>query len=160
MLVLCGARISEVLALTPERIDDGNCAINFETLKRRKRGVIRSVPVPKKLLLYLEGVHHYRAAQSNPKAAGRRLWPWCRTTAWRRVKLVMRSAMVPYFVAQPKALRHAFGAEAALNQITLTLIKKWMGHSRVETTEIYTSLIGKEERMLACLTWKKAEKLL
>ena len=72
----------------------------------------------------------------------------------------MRSAMVPYFVAQPKALRHAFGAEAALNQITLTLIKKWMGHSRVETTEIYTSLIGKEERMLACLTWKKAEKLL
>jgi site-specific recombinase XerD len=68
--------------------------------------------------------------------------------------------MVPYFVAKPKALRHAFGAEAALNQIALTLIKKWMGHSRIETTEIYTSLIGKEERALARLTWKNTEKLL
>lgn len=83
VLALCGARISEVLALTPERIDDGNCAINFETLKRRKRGVIRSVPVPRKLLYYLDGVHHYRGAQLDPKDAGQRLWPWCRTTAWR-----------------------------------------------------------------------------
>jgi integrase/recombinase XerD len=160
VLVLCGARISEVLALTPEQIDDGNSAINFETLKRRKRGVIRSVPVPRKLLHYLEGVHHYRRAQANPDDAGKRLWPWCRTTAWRRVKYVMGRAMVPYFVSKPKALRHSFGAEAALNQITLTLIKKWMGHSRIETTEIYTSLIGKEERALARLTWKNAEKLL
>mgnify|MGYP002386086088 FL=1 len=73
VLVLCGARISEVLALTPERIDDGNCAINFETLKRRKRGVIRSVPVPKKLLYHLESIHHYRCAQSDPETASRRL---------------------------------------------------------------------------------------
>jgi integrase len=160
VLVLCGARISEVLALTPERIDDGNCAINFETLKRRKRGVIRSVPVPKRLLLYLEGVHHYRGVQGDPEAACRKLWPWCRTTAWRRVKFVMRRAMVPYFVSKPKALRHAFGAEAALNQVALTLIKKWMGHSRIETTEIYTSLIGREERALARLTWRREEKLL
>src|ERR1700759_3108574 len=33
VLTLCGARISEVLALTPERIDDTNCTITFETLK-------------------------------------------------------------------------------------------------------------------------------
>lgn len=160
VLALCGARISEVLALTPERIDDGNCAITFETLKRRKRGVFRSVPVPKKLLDLLECVHCYRLAQADPDAAVKRLWPWCRTTAWRRVKFVMRKAMVPHFVAKPKSLRHAFGAEAALNQVALTLIKKWMGHSRVETTEIYTSLIGNEERSLARLTWKNAEKLL
>jgi site-specific recombinase XerD len=68
--------------------------------------------------------------------------------------------MVPYFVSKPKALRHAFGAEAALNQVALTLIKKWMGHSRIETTEIYTSLIGREERALARLTWRREEKLL
>lgn len=71
----------------------------------------------------------------------------------------MNRALVPHFVSNPKALRHAFEAEAALNQVALTLIKKWMGHSRIETTEIYTSLIGKEERELARLTWKKAEKL-
>jgi integrase len=160
VLALSGARISEVLALTPEHIDDGNCAINFETLKRRRSGVIRAVPVPRKLLSYLEGVHRYRRAASDPEEARKRLWPWCRTTAWRRVKYVMRRAMVPHSVAKPKALRHAFGAEAALNQVALTLIKKWMGHARIETTEVYTSLIGKEERALASLTWKDAEKLL
>jgi site-specific recombinase XerD len=64
------------------------------------------------------------------------------------------------FRGSPKALRHAFGAEAALRQITLTLIKKWMGHARLETTEVYTTLIGKEERAMAQLTWKACKKLL
>src|ERR1700761_6540622 len=44
VLMFSGARISEVLALTPERIDDGNQTIIFETLKRRSKGVYRAVP--------------------------------------------------------------------------------------------------------------------
>jgi integrase len=102
VLALCGARLSEVLALTPEHIDDGNCAINFETLKRQKAGVIRAVPVPRKLLYYLDGVHHYRDAQANAACADKPLWPWGRTTAWRRVKFVMRRAKVPHFVAHQR----------------------------------------------------------
>lgn len=156
VLAFSGARISEVLALTPDRIDDGNSAINFETLKRRERGIIRAVPVPQKLLDYLHSVHRYREAQLNPVLADTRLWPWSRTTAWRRVKEIMRLAREPEHVSKPKALRHAFGAEAALNQVSLSLIKKWMGHAKLETTEIYTSLIGDEERSLARLTWRRA----
>jgi integrase len=156
VLAFSGARISEVLALTPERIDDGNCAINFETLKRRRLGIIRAVPVPRKLLDYLDTIHHYRRAQPDSAQASERLWPWSRTTAWRRVKEVMRLAHEPEYVSQPKALRHAFGAEAVLNQVSLSLVKKWMGHAKLETTEIYTSLIGKEERSLAQLTWRRA----
>ena len=156
VLTFSGARISEVLALTAERIDDGNCAINFETLKRRQRGIIRAVPVPHKLLDYLDSIHQYRDAQLDTVRAGTRLWLWSRTTAWRHVKRVMRLAREPEHVSKPKALRHAFGAEAVLNQVSLSLIKKWMGHSKLETTEIYTSLIGKEERSLARLTWRRA----
>jgi len=156
VLAFCGARISEVLALTPDRLDDGNFAINFETLKRRQRGVIRAVPVPSALLDYLDTVHGYRAALSDSRQSAVRLWSWSRTTAWRKVKAVMLMADEPTFVSTPKALRHAFGAEAALNQVSLTLIKKWMGHAKLETTEIYTSLIGDEERALARLTWRQA----
>jgi len=156
VLAFCGPRISEALALTPERIDDGNAAINFETLKRRQKGVSRAVPVPRKLLDHLNAVHHYREAQLDVSRASERIWPWSRTTAWRRVKEVMRLSRQPEYVAKPKALRHAFGAEAALNQVSLTLVKKWMGHAKLETTEIYTSLIGKEERYLAQLTWRRA----
>lgn len=156
VLAFCGARISEVLALTPERIDDGNMAINFETLKRRRRGIFRAVPVPRGLLDYLDSVHYYRKAQNNPGQASERLWSWSRTTAWRRVKEVMHLANQPEYVSKPKALRHAFGAEAALNQVSLSLIKKWMGHAKIETTEVYTALVGAEERKLASLTWRSA----
>jgi integrase len=158
VLSLSGARISEVLALTFERIDEANGAINFETLKRRKRGIIRAVPVPRNLLVYLDGVHKYRDAQRDPPAAVKRLWTWSRTTAWRRVQGVMRGAASPDYLSKPKSLRHAFGAQAALNRVPLALIKKWMGHARIETTEIYTSLIGKEERALAQLTWDSVPK--
>jgi integrase/recombinase XerD len=65
----------------------------------------------------------------------------------------MRLAANPDHLSMPKSLRHAFGAEAALKRIPLTLIKKWMGHARIETTEIYTTLVGDEERALARLTW-------
>ncbi len=65
----------------------------------------------------------------------------------------MRLSKGPDYLAKPKSLRHAFGAEAALRKVPLTLIKKWMGHAKLETTEIYTALTGKEERALARLTW-------
>jgi integrase len=157
VLMFSGARISEVLALTPERIDDANGTINFETLKRRKKGVIRAVPVPKSLLVYLDGVHRYRAAQLNSNFAGEPLWTWSRTTAWRRVKQVMRKAAHPEHVSKPKSLRHAFGAAAAVNRVPLTMIMKWLGHARLETTQIYTSLVGKEERELAQRNWHPLE---
>jgi integrase/recombinase XerD len=160
VLAFSGARISEVLALTPERIDDANGTINFETLKRRKRGHIRAVPVPKNLLFYLDSVHRYRDAQHDPERADSRLWKFSRTTAWRRVKAVMQRAEHPHYLSQPKSLRHAFGAEAALSGIPLTMVKKWLGHARIETTEIYTTLVGREERAVARQTWKRIGKLL
>ncbi len=88
-LAFTGARISEVLALTPERIDKGNCAIVFECLKRRERGIFRAVPVPLGLLMMIERVHGIGTPDHAP---AERLWTWCRTTAWKRVKLVMHIA--------------------------------------------------------------------
>ncbi|MGN6149079.1 MAG: tyrosine-type recombinase/integrase [Rhizomicrobium sp.] len=153
VLTLCGARISEVLALTPERIDDADATIIFRTLKQRGKVLYRAVPVPRRLLQYLNGVHHYRDAQRDPELAIRPLWPWSRTTGWRHVKHVMRQTSNPAHLATARALRHAFGAEASTKSISLTLIKKWMGHADIRTTEIYTSLVGKEERALARRIW-------
>jgi integrase/recombinase XerD len=157
-LVFTGARISEILALTPERLDEANGAINIETLKRRQRGIIRAIPVPLKLFDLLDAVHNFRTAQLEPISACERLWPWSRTTAWRRVKDVMHRAGEPEHVSQPKALRHAFGAEATLKMISPLLVQKWMGHARRETTQTYTTLVGAEERSLARITWQGAAK--
>jgi len=51
-----GGRISEVLALTPASIDIESGAVSIQTLKRRKRGVIRQVPLPPDVLDELESV--------------------------------------------------------------------------------------------------------
>jgi integrase len=160
VVALCGPRISEALALTPERLDDGNVAINFETLKRRQRGIIRSVPVPLIFLNYLDTVLGYRMAQLDPARASERLWPWCRTTGWKRIGEIMRSTGLPAYLCQPKALRHAFGINASEERITLGLVKKWLGHAKLETTEIYATPIGEQERALAKLTWRSVTKAL
>ena len=44
-LAFTGARISEVLALTANRVDAADEAIVFETLKQRKKRIFRAVPV-------------------------------------------------------------------------------------------------------------------
>ena len=153
VMVFCGTRISEALALTPERIDDANCTINVITLKQRKPKV-RAIPVPRKLLYFLDGVHHYREAQRDPERAGKRLWWFSRTTAWRRIKFVMRHAAHPEFVSQPKSLRHAFGAEASMH-VALPMVQKWLGHASIKTTAIYTTLVGREEQRVARKTWRQ-----
>ena len=160
VLAITGARISEVLALTPNQIDDANGSINFETLKQRRRGVIRAVPVPRELIFFLDGVHKLGTARSDPKRADELIWAWSRATAWRRVKLVMKGASAPAFVAMPKALRHAFGVEATLEGVSITMVQKWLGHSDIRTTTIYTTVIGKEERALALKTYRSLVKVL
>ncbi len=155
VLVLCGPRISEALALTPERVDRAAGIITFETLKRRRHGVMRSVPVPTELLGFLDRVHCLSAVAADPMQTTQRIWPWSRTTAWRYVKAVMAEADIPEYLQQPKALRHGFGASAANNLVVLTLIQKWLGHAKLETTEHYTHLVGREERLLAKRTWRE-----
>jgi integrase/recombinase XerD len=158
VMVFCGTRISEALAITPERIDDANCTINVITLKQRIPKV-RAIPVPRKLLYYLDGVHHYRDAQRDPERARARLWRFSRTTAWRRIKFVMRHAAHPEFVSQPKSLRHAFGAEASMH-VALPMVQKWLGHASIKTTAIYTTLVGNEERAVARKTWRRLTNIL
>jgi len=46
VLYYTGCRISEALALTPRRVDIGDQVVIVESLKKRRRGVYRAVPVP------------------------------------------------------------------------------------------------------------------
>ena len=107
-LLYTGARISEVLALTPTRIDQANNAIVFETLKRRKAGVFRAVPVPPELIVRICGFVDFLTRPPGGEEEPR-IWSWGRTTAWKNVKAVMKSARIHASLATPKAARHAFG---------------------------------------------------
>ena len=51
VLVYTGCRISEALALTPRSFDFSGRAIVLETLKKRRAGVYRTVPMPQNALI-------------------------------------------------------------------------------------------------------------
>jgi integrase len=55
-----GCRISEALALTAERVDVAAGTIAFETLKKRQRGLFRTVPIPPELAVMLDLVFGLR----------------------------------------------------------------------------------------------------
>src|SRR5260370_41224418 len=75
VLLYTGCRISEALALTAKDIDLSAKAIVFETLKKRKRGMYRRVPVPSELLDSLDMIHGLRQLQRKCRLSDR-LWPW------------------------------------------------------------------------------------
>ena len=58
-----GCRISEALALTARQVDLSGRVVVFESLRKRRRGVFRAVPVPPELLDTLDMVHGIREAQ-------------------------------------------------------------------------------------------------
>lgn len=155
VLAYSGCRISEALALIPKRIDFEQKSIRFETLKKRKSGVFRDVPVPDNLLDTLDMVHGLREmSKGKPKRRNERLWDWSRMTAWRRVLEVMDKAGVPDGPHRcPKGLRHGFGVLAISKGIPLNMVSKWMGHASLEVTAIYANALGEEQRAIAARMW-------
>jgi integrase/recombinase XerD len=139
-----GCRVSEALALTVDRVDITNNLIVFESLKKRKKGVFRAVPVPSSFIDALDMVHGLRELKK--KAGGGKgvpLWEWSRTTAWRRVKEVMDAAGLQDGVHNsPKGLRHGFGVAAVKNGIALNMAQRWLGHAHITTTAIYADAVG------------------
>jgi integrase/recombinase XerD len=153
VLNFSGGRISEILALTPAAIDLDSAVLNIVTLKRRKLGMVRQVPMPREVVRKLNRVFGLRQRQRDPDSAYRRIWRWSRTTAWRRVKEVMAIAHISGTQAMPKGLRHGFGVNAFQSRVPPHLIQKWLGHASLRTTAIYADVVGPEERAFAARMW-------
>lgn len=153
LLAFTGCRISEALALTPERIDLTAKTVTFQTLKQRDKVRYRSVPVPDELLNMLDDVHGIRRQQKRKAANPNRLWLWQRTQAYKHVKSLMANAGITGAHAVPKGLRHGFGILAMSKTRNPRLVQRWMGHSKIENTMIYMDALGDEEREAAALMW-------
>lgn len=154
MLHYSGARISEVLALTIGRVDLDSCAVTFESLKKRRKGIFRTVPLPSYFIERLDLVHGIRERQKHSKTA-LPLWPFSRTTGWRIVKTVMqRAGITGESSATAKGLRHGYGVSAVTSEVPLNMVQKWLGHANIATTAIYTNAIGEEERQIALRMWE------
>jgi len=151
-LAWTGARVSEVLALIPASFQIGRGVVAIRTLKRR-RHVVREVPIPPELMAALD--HHFGLgeAQRDPVGAHVPLWPWRRETAWRIIKTVMAASGICGTPACPRGLRHAFAVGALQAGVPLNLVQRWLGHARIDTTAIYAGACGPEEHAFATRFW-------
>lgn len=141
-----GCRISEALNLTADRVDHSEQSLVIATLKRRKSGHFRSVPVPETLLRLFNEMELNRAVNT-------RVWNFSRVTGYRLIKTIMAEANITGIKASPKGLRHSHAIACISRKVPLTTVKKWLGHARLETTAIYVDAIGEEERELARRLW-------
>lgn len=162
MLLHTGCRISEALNLKVRHIDFASGSVIFETLKQRKKGVFRQVPLPDHFIKTMNQVHDLKKRQLRKSAHQDFIWTsswlgkpkqWTRKTAYAKVMDVMDAASLNGVHATPKGLRHAFAIACLDKGIPLNLVQKWMGHTSITTTAIYANATGEEERSIAARLW-------
>lgn len=152
LMALSGARISEALAVSASCIDLDRRIVSLVTLKRRKP-VVREVPLPAELVSALNRCFRLSSRQTGESAASP-LWEMSRTTAWRHVHHSLTASGLAGARAMPKALRHGFAVAAFQAGVPPHLVQKWMGHASMRTTAIYADLSGPDERMFAEKMWE------
>jgi len=144
-LLYTGCRLSEARELKPSAIQVAEQIISIRSLKKRDKHHVREVPVPEVLIVELQKL---RSPSPNQP-----LWPIDRITAYRWIKAIMNQAGIIGPQASPKGLRHGYGIHATSRGIQIHMLKKWMGHTSIETTAIYASAVGEEEKEIARRMW-------
>ncbi|OED34640.1 hypothetical protein AB832_07075 [Flavobacteriaceae bacterium (ex Bugula neritina AB1)] len=154
MLFYTGCRLNEGLGVLFSRIDFSEQGVIIETLKQRRKGVMRFVELPDKYLEGLNDAYGIRSKQTQKKYKDDRIWTFTDRTGQNYVKKVMRKAGIDGKKSSPKGLRHSFGVLAVENKIPLTQIQDWLGHKDIKNTSIYTRVKGIERRSLAERMWE------
>ncbi len=111
----------------------------------------RAVPIPDSLVKLL-GEHLANTNRCNL------VWSFSLVTAYRVIKGFMTQAGIEGAMACPKGLRHGFAVACIAQNIPLPTVQKWLGHAKLETTAIYLSVSGDEERNLARRLWSHLKK--
>lgn len=151
LLAETGCRISEALNLRREHIDLTEKMVSIETLKKRRTGSFRRVPVSDLTLLAL--ISSYELNNGGNFEGKGRLWNWSRMTGYRHVCHVMDQANIKGACASPKGLRHGFAVAALQAGAPLNLVQRWLGHAHWNTTAIYADMVDDEERFFAEKLW-------
>jgi integrase len=155
-----GCRPSELLEITPSRVDLSGGTIAIRSLKKRRdasgqqKVVFRYVPVPPEFLDTLTTAHGIREAQKSRRKTAVPIWGLSRVRIWQIVKRVMIEAAIPDAPHRsPKGLRHGFGVHATVQGVPLHMLQRWLGHAQLSTTAIYAQAVGREEQHIAARMW-------
>ena len=153
MLAFTGCRLSEARALRHCDVQLEDHCVAIQSLKRRSKDIIREVPIPAHYVQLLRRTHLLDWTACDQLLWGKSACLLPRITAYRWVKEGMQKGRVNGPQACPKGLRHGFGIHAVRCGVQLHMLSKWMGHAHLETTAIYATALGPEEREIARRMW-------
>ncbi len=143
-----GARISEVLALTPASfIEDGyGYGVILTTLKQRpgrpkKTALARSVKryVPIADLRLQDRIQSYLYAGGFKKTE--RIFPMARQTVNRHIKTLVERVGGADFRISCHTFRHSFAVHLLLHGRPLKVVSQLLGHRSIDSMEIYTNVL-------------------
>lgn len=150
LMFYTGARLTEIHSLRVGQLDFENKAVILRTLKKKTKTHYRSIPIPDTLVESL--TRYYEALRIKRDKA--QIWAFSNRTARRIIKTVMIKADIKGAQACGRGLRHGYAVACVENNIPLTQLQKWLGHSDIATTSIYLDVSGKEEREWASRLWR------
>lgn len=149
-LAYTGVRLTEARSLRYGAFQLEARVLSVQSLKKRRTGVTREVPVPRSLKAAFDALQ--APEDTLVWGAGHHLVP--RSTAYRWIKRLMTEAGITGPKACPRGLRHAYGVSAIMAGVPLHMLQRWMGHARMETTAIYATVLGPEQLAVADRMWR------
>jgi site-specific recombinase XerD len=148
LMWVTGARVSEVLALTPASfIDDGfDFGVVLKTLKsgpgRPSKAALQRSPkryVPIADTLLADRVQSYLYAGRFRK--DERIFPMARQTVNRHIQAAVEEVGGAPFAISAHTFRHSFAIHLLLHGRPLKYVSQLLGHKSVDSTEIYTNVL-------------------
>lgn len=144
VLVTClysmGLRISEALKLTARQFQNGTSFLQIAG----KGGKTRLVPLQKHLLeMVLDYLTHTQKKDEAPLFCNRYGLPLSRISCWKIIKKAAIEAHIETKIS-PHTLRHSCATHLLRAGADLRMVQELLGHSNVETTEIYTHVLSRD----------------
>lgn len=127
----CGIRVSELSSVTVEAVKARQSTIKC-------KGKMRVVLLPKALCKMLKNYASSKKITSGPIFITRNGKPLDRSTIWKMMKALCKSAGVEREKVFPHNLRHLFARTYYSIQKDIVRLADILGHSSVNTTRIYT----------------------
>ncbi len=138
-LCALGLRVSELKAVTVERLQSGEATI-------QNKGKLRTILMPDVLCKKLQAYCEARGITSGSVFVTRTGKPLDRSNIWKMLKKLAEAARVAAKKVFPHNLRHLFARTHYAKFKDIVRLADILGHSSIETTRIYTARSGQEER--------------
>ena len=147
LLYACGLRVSELVGLDLDRVDQAGLAVRVIGKGNKERRVPMGEPARDRLQRYLVGARAAWTASSPTPAlfVNRRGHRLTRESVWRIVQRWAGAAAIRERVT-PHTFRHSFATHLLEGGADLRVVQALLGHASISTTQLYTHLTGERLR--------------